>query len=179
MDKKPASQQRKTPKKISKTYLENAALYYLQRYATSTRNLKRVLMRKVQRSCAFHQVPVEDFVPLVEELVERYSKVGLVDDKSFAQARVISLRRQGHSKQMIMAKLQAKGLSAEQAEAALRHVDGEAEDPEMAAALAYARRKKLGPWRKKPLLDQKDKQKELASLGRAGFSFEVARKALT
>jgi regulatory protein len=179
MDKKPPPQERKAPKKISKKYLENAALYYLQRYATSAENLRRVLMRKVKKSCAFHQVPVEDFAPLVDELVTRYMSVGLVDDTVFARARVTSLRRQGLSKQAIMARLQAKGLSKTQIESALRLVDEEHEDPEMAAAIACARRKKLGPWRKKPLTDPKDRQKELAALGRAGFSYEIARRALS
>src|ERR1035437_10040557 len=127
-NKKTTRHERKAPKKISKTYLENAALYYLQRYATSTENLKRVLLRKVKRSCAFHQVPAEDFTPLVEELVARYMAVGLVDDKVFAQARVTSLRRQGHSGRSILARLQAKGLSTAQIEAALKNVDGEHED---------------------------------------------------
>lgn len=169
---------KKTPKKISKTYLENAALYYLQRYATSAENLKRVLMRKVKKSCAFHQVPPEDFAPLVDDLVARYTASGLLDDAVFARARVMSLRRQGLSKQAIVAKLQIKGLSKSQIENALRLVDEDHEDPEMAAALACARRKKLGPWRKAPLTDPKDRQKELAALGRAGFSYETARRAL-
>ena len=178
MDRKPAVSERKAPKKISKTYLENAALYYLQRYATSAENLKRILLRKVKRSCAFHQVPTEDFVPLVDELVARYMAVGLVDDKVFAQARVTSLRRQGHSGRSIIARLQVKGLSATQIEAALKNVDQEHEDPEMSAALAYTRRKKLGAYRKKTTTDPKDLQKELASMGRAGFSYEIARRAL-
>ena len=178
MEKKPVRPQQKTPKKISKTYLENAALYYLQRYATSAENLKRVLMRKVKRSCSFHGTQIDDFIPLVDELVARYMSVGLVDDKSFAQARVTSLRRQGHSGRAIMARLQAKGLTSAQIETALKNVDEGEEEPELAAAIAYARRKKLGQWRKKPLKDPKDQQKELAALGRAGFSYEIARQAL-
>jgi len=178
MDKKPPPHERKAPKKISKKYLENAALYYLQRYATSAENLRRVMMRKVRKSCAFHQVPAEDFAPLVDELVTRYMAVGLVDDAVFARARVASLRRQGHSSQAIAARLQAKGLSKSQIESALRLVDEDHEDPEMTAALACARRKKLGPWRKTPLTDPKGRQKELAALGRAGFSYEIARRAL-
>jgi len=174
MDEKPAKHGRKTPKKISKKYLENAALFYLQRYATSAENLKRVLLRKVKRSCAFHQIPAEEFTPVVEELVARYMAAGLVDDAVFARARVMSLRRQGRSRQAIMARLQARGLSQSQIEAALRGVDEEQENPELAAAIACARRKKLGPWRKKP----QDARKELAALGRAGFSYEVARRAL-
>jgi len=132
------SGERKAPKKISKKYLENAALHYLQRYATSAENLKRVLLRKVKKSCAFHQVPAEDFAPMVDELVARYGAVGLVDDAVFARARVTSLRRQGRSKQEIMARLQVKGLKKAEIENALRLVDEEQEDPELAAAIADA-----------------------------------------
>ena len=174
MDKKPEKRERKPPKKISKKYLENAALFYLQRYATPADNLRRVLLRKVKRSCTFHQVEAESFTPLVDDLVTRYMAVGLVDDTVFARARVTSLRRQGLSRQSIIARLQAKGLAKADIEAALLQVDAEQEDPELAAATAYARRKKLGPWRKKP----QEMQKELAAMGRAGFSYAVARKAL-
>ncbi len=174
MDKKPAEQKRKTPRKISKTYLENAALYYLQRYATSAANLRRVLLRKVKRSCAFHEMDEDEFTPLVDELVARYKTVGLLDDQSFARARVASLRRQGLSERAIMAKLQIKGLTPAQIDAALKNVDAEQDDAEAVAAAAYAKRKKLGPWRKRPA----DPQKELASMARAGFSYDVAVKAL-
>ena len=177
-DKKIVSRERKAPKKISKTYLENAALYYLQRYATSAENLKRILLRKVKRSCAFHQAAVEDFAPLVDELVTRYINVGLVDDRTFAQAKVTSLRRQGHSGRSIIARLQVKGLTTAQIEAAMKNIDAEHEDAEIAAAHAYVRRKKLGPYRKRIVTDPTDLQKELASMGRAGFSYEVARRAL-
>lgn len=178
MDKKPAVQARKTPKKISKTYLENAALYYLQRYASSAENLRRILMRKVKRSCEFHETAVEDFIPLVDDLVARYTAVGLIDDKSFAQAKVTSLRRQGHSGRSIIARLQVKGLTQTQIEAAMKNVDEPHEDAEMTAALAFVRRKKLGPFRRKAVNDPKDMQKELATMGRAGFSYELARRAL-
>lgn len=178
MDIKPAARERKEPKKISKTYLENAALYYLQRYATSAENLRRVLMRKVKRSCTFHQTTVEDFAPLVDELIVRYTNVGLVDDKNFAQAKVTSLRRQGHSGRSIIARLQVKGLTTAQIEAAMKNVDEGQDDAEISAAHAYARRKKLGPYRRKAVTDPKDLQKEMAAMGRAGFSYEIARKAL-
>lgn len=178
MDKKPLKTERKPPKKISKKYLENAALHYLQRYATSTENLRRVLMRKVKKSCTFHQTSIDDFAPLVEDLITRYTAVGLVDDVVFARARTTSLRRKGLSTQSITAKLQTKGLTRAQIEAALETVDEDQEDPEMAAAIIHARRKKLGPWRKKPLTDPKDSQKELAAMGRAGFSYEIARAVL-
>ncbi|MEZ0262746.1 MAG: regulatory protein RecX [Alphaproteobacteria bacterium] len=166
----------KSPRKISRQYLENAALYYLQRYATSAANFRRVMKRKIDRSCTFHKVSAEEFYPVLDEMIARYERAGLLNDGGFAVARVSSLRRQGRSKQAITAKLQAKGLGREVIAAALSGVDGE--DAELTAAREFARRKKLGPWRKKPLADPKDAQKEMAAMGRAGYSFELARQVL-
>jgi regulatory protein len=44
----------KTPRKITEHSLRNIALHYLQRYASSKENLKRVLKRRVMRSAQFH-----------------------------------------------------------------------------------------------------------------------------
>ena len=95
MDKKPAKDQKKkrTPRKITPRYLENAALYYLQRYASSAGNLRRVLTRKVDRSCQFHGMPADEFYPVIDALVARYEKSGLLNDTLYAEGRTASLRR--------------------------------------------------------------------------------------
>lgn len=165
------AKRQKQPRKISRQYLENAALYYLQRYATSASNFRRVMRAKVQRSCAFHKTPPGEFYPVIDDMIARYAASGLLNDQGFAEARVTSLRRQGRSKNAIIAKLQAKGLSKSHVEEALAAHDGT--DTELAAAIKVAKRKKLGTAK-----DPKQRQKELAVLGRAGFSYEVARAAL-
>jgi regulatory protein len=162
---------RKIPKKITKSYLENAALYYLQRYATSSANFRKVMMRKVQKSCRHHGGVAEDFAPLVDDLVSRYLSSGLLNDASYAQARATTLRRQGRSKQAIQARLAVKGLGRADTEAALA---GEDEEAEFRAALHLAKKKKLGPFRLHPA----DPKKEMAAMGRAGFSYEIARRVL-
>ncbi len=178
MDKKPAKRERK-PRKISQTYLENASLYYLERFASSASNFRRVMMRKVKRSCDFHKVPIDEFIPMVDALTERYVEVGLLNDEVFARSKTASLRRKGFGKQAIIAKLQPKGLSRDVIEKALSEIDAETENPEFEAALKYIKRKKLGIYRIKPIKDPiKDKQRELGSLARAGFSYEIAKKAL-
>lgn len=171
---------KKQPRRISRQYLENAALYYLQRYATSAENFKRVMTRKINRSCTFHDVSPEEFYPILEDMITRYVASGLLNDKGFAEAKTATLRRQGRSKQSIMGKLQAKGLAKNDIEQALEVTDAEKDgDAEFAAALTLARRKKLGPWRTKPMSDPpKDRQKEMAAMARAGFSFEISKKAL-
>lgn len=160
----------KQPRKISARYLENAALYYLQRYATSAENLKTVLCRKIDRSCAFHKTDPAGFYGLVDKLVERYKASGLLNDAVFARAKTTTLRRKGESKRAIEAKLSQKGLAKEDIARAFAEVD-ESEDAEFDAAVAFVKRKKLGTGRKEP-------QKEMAAMARAGFSFEVAKRAL-
>jgi regulatory protein len=173
MDKKRPRQ----PKRITRQYLENAALYYLQRYATSAENLRRVLARKVKRSCAFHKLPEDEFHPMIEDLIKRYTSSGLLNDNSFAEARATTLRRQGKSRRAIEARLQAKGLGKADIARAMNKAGG-GEDDEFKAAQAFAKKKKLGPWRAKPLADLKAAQKEMAALARAGFDYETARKVL-
>jgi regulatory protein len=184
MDEKRPKTRKRAPRKIDAGYLENAALYYLQCYASSSKNLKNVLSRKIMRGCAHHGQNPEDFLPLLDPLVARYEKAGLLDDAVYADGRVGALRRQGLSRQAIMQRLQRKGLSSADIVRALDRIDTTAAehsgdpDRELAAARRMAQRKRLGPWRQKPLADPKAAQKELAALARAGFSYDIARRAL-
>lgn len=188
MDKKPPKDQKKKriPRKITPRYLENAALYYLQRYATSAGNLRRVLTRKVDRSCKFHDQPADEFYPLIDALLVRYEKSGLLNDTVYAEGRVASLRRQGKSRQAITAKLKTKGLDAETIDAALASIDGEAGHgdmpPDLTAALKLARKRKIGRFNPAPetdpLLRRKEQQREMGIMARGGFSFDIARQAL-
>jgi len=50
----------------------------------------------------------------------------------------------------------------------------EAGDPDLAAACAFARRRRLGPYRR----GAGDRVKELAAFARAGFSRDAARAVL-
>lgn len=188
MDKKPAKDQKKkrTPRKITPRYLENAALYYLQRYASSAGNLRRVLTRKVDRSCQFHGTPADEFYPVIDALVARYEKSGLLNDTLYAEGRTASLRRQGKSRQAIAANLKVKGLAPDIIQQALESVDGDRADTtlsaELAAALKLARKRKIGRFNPKPesdpLLRRKQQMREMGIMARSGFSYDIARQAL-
>lgn len=136
------------------------------------------MMRKIGNSCKHHGQPIDEFTPLLEALIERYIASGLLNDATYAQAKTATLRRQGRSKQAIHAKLQSKGLSKPEIDSALDLTDEDAE-AELRAALSLAKKKKLGVFRPYALNDPKDLQKEMAVLGRAGFSYDIARKALS
>ena len=173
----------KKPKKITARYLDNAAAYYLGRYASSSANLKRILMRRAQKSCAFHETPLEDAEKLIDELVERYQTAGFLDDSRYAYNLILSLRNKGKSKRQILQKLYEKGVDASIYDKTMRQVDAEIKDDtemdtEVLAAWKLAKRRRLGPFRK-PEDDRKELwQKDLGSLARAGFSYDIASHIL-
>ncbi|MFN7135208.1 MAG: regulatory protein RecX, partial [Myxococcales bacterium] len=112
-DERPARRERPKPRKISPRYLENAALHYLKRYSTSVANLRRVLLRKIDRSVKAHGGERAAYAPMVEELLAKLERNALLDDAAFARTRVASLQRRGTSRRAIRAKLQLKGVPKE------------------------------------------------------------------
>lgn len=176
------------PRKATPTHLENAALYYLGRFASSAENLRRVLMRKVLRSARFHGTDADDGRAAVERLVARFVRAGLVDDVAYAAARAQTLHRRGAAPKLIARRLRDKGVAAEAIDAALKGLGIGAAEVELAAAVNLARRRRLGPFgRKARSADKtpaskrhaaKEREKALASLARAGFSYDVARRVI-
>ncbi|MAF96612.1 MAG: regulator [Rhodospirillaceae bacterium] len=162
------------PRKATAKHLENAALYYLQRFATSAENLRRVLTRKVDRSAHFHGTDPDEGRAQVEDTIRRFLRSGLLDDDAYARARVQSLHRRGNSARVIRGKLKQKGVDDDIIAAAL---DARGEDPELTAAVTLAKRRRLGPFATRKPSDE-TREKHLAALARAGFSYAVARRVV-
>lgn len=155
--------------------IENAALYYLGRFASSSANLRRVLLRKVARA-ARKGADATEGARLVDALIARYLESGLLDDRAYAAQTAASLARRGASRFSIGGKLTQKGVAAELVKETLRGLD-DGGASEIAAACALARRRRLGPYRE-PALRAQWRRKDLASLARAGFGLDVARRVL-
>ena len=170
----------KKRKKITPTYLHNAGLYYLQRYAASSSHFRQVMLRKVKKSCAHH--PEQDYdtcAAMVEDIIEKFVETGLINDDLYTRGVVNTLRRQGKSTRAVHAKLRSKGVPADLIDSHLREYSQEHHDDaaqaELHAALILARRKKLGPFRKN---NDSDRKKELAALARAGYPYDIAKKVI-
>lgn len=154
--------------------LAEAALFYLSRYATSSGNLRRVLARKVSKSAAHYGDDASAFTPIIEDLVAQHIKAGSVNDVLYAESQVRKQRHRGRSARLIVQSLSAKGLPADvvtETAAALRDADGD-----MAAAVQLARRRRLGPFRQAGRAEHR--QRDLATLGRAGFGYHLAAKII-
>ena len=166
----------KGPKKATPAYLERAALFYLERYASSTANLRRILMGKVTRSARHHGTDPEAGAEAVEDLLARFQRSGLLDDRAYAEGRAVTLHRAGHSLPAIRARLAQKGVDADAIDAALARLHEEAAAPELAAALRYVRKRRLGPYRTTGRAA--NRERDLAALARKGFGFDLARRVI-
>ncbi len=157
--------------------LENAAVYYLRRFASSTANFRQVMMRRVARAARFHGSDAEEGAKLVEDLVRRFTENGYLNDQAYAEVLAGGLHRRGGSARAIRVKLMQKGLDAETVEGALAGLSEETEEPELAAALVLARKRRLGPYRQQDA--RRDmREKDLAAMARAGFGYDMALKVI-
>jgi regulatory protein len=164
---------------IDGALIERWALAYLGRFASSAENLRRVLLRRVRKRLAEDRDAVAVAAATIDALVARYRSSGLVDDAAYAAGRARARLRRGQSLRVIRAGLAAKGVGAEDAAAAIAALRDEGGDPDLAAACAFARRRRLGPYRR-AAADDGDavKMRELAAFARAGFSRDAATAVL-
>jgi regulatory protein len=133
-------------------------------------------MSRVVRSVAHHGGEAAEGAALVEAELARLEAAGLLDDARYAADKVRALRRRGASAAKVRATLGAKGLASDDIAEALDAAAGDG-DPELRAAVTFARRNRLGPWRRDGG-DPERRRKELGRLGRAGFPFSVARRVV-
>lgn len=173
--KAPAS--RPSPPQPDRANLRDAALRHLARYASTEANLLRVLNRRIDRWARTAPEGSDSILiaarQAARQVVHDLAAIGAVNDAAYAESRARSLTRAGRSRRAVAAHLAAKGVDAETARDALPD-DPEAE---LTAALRQARRKRIGPFAAAEA-DAPTRMKHLATLARAGFSQDIARRAL-
>lgn len=164
--------------------LENIANFYLQRFSTTAAHLRRVLLRRVDKSLFTSasdgkSASRSEMSGWVDRLINRLVEIGAVNDRSYADGLAARLRRLGKSPGVIRARLLAKGVPQATIEIVIAETAETVDGKEAAflAALAYARRRKLGPYRKAPA-DRDTARKDLGAMARAGFSLDIARRVL-
>jgi regulatory protein len=104
-------------------------------------------------------------------LAERFVALGYVDDALYASNRAASLTRRGYGPRRVADSLRAAGIGAEDAAPA----QSAAKEGAWDAALAFARRKRIGPFAAAPT-DRAAREKAFAALIRAGHDMNIARR---
>ena len=165
---------------MTRQRLENIARFHLARFSCSVAHLRRLLLRRIDRAIRVHGGDRKTMAEWVDDLLERLTRAGALNDRRYAAELAGALGRKGRMPTRIRATLQAKGVERRVADAVLKENPVDA-DMIHAAALAHAQRRKLGQFRERelpPAQHTLQRQKDLAALVRAGFPYAVAAKIL-
>lgn len=164
---RPTERRERKPKKpLTAESLNWFALRYVERYATTREKLRKYLNGKLYE----RGWEGEGSAP-IDALVDRFVELRYVDDRSYGETKAKSLERRGYGLRRVDQALMAAGIEAEVRD----DIRGEVDEGE--AALAYARRKRIGPFATdKP--GPELRQKQFAAMVRAGHPFDRVKAIL-
>jgi regulatory protein len=161
------------PRPIDAAQLQEMALGYAARYATTAAKLRRYLQRKLGERVWTPADP-----PDIDGLVTRLTGLGYVNDRAYAASKQRDLTARGFGAGRVRGALAAAGVARDDVAAVLSPEDGAISDP-YAPAIAFARRRRFGPFaRDGAAIDPAKRNRELAAMARAGHDFAIAKRVL-
>lgn len=164
---RPSDRRERKPKKpLTPESLDWFALRYVERYATTREKLRKYLNGKL-----YERGWMGEGAAPIDAIVERFVALRYVDDRSYGDSKAKSLERRGYGLRRVDQALMAAGIEPGIREA----IRGEVDEGE--AAIAYARRKRIGPFAATPPSPEQ-RQKQFAAMVRAGHSFERVKAVL-
>ena len=104
---------RRAPSPLDRSSLNELALTYVGRFATTRARLASYLSRKIRERGWADEAPAE-----IEAVVERLSGLGYVDDCQYALSKARSLTARGYGPRRVNQSLHAAGIGEEDGEAA-------------------------------------------------------------
>jgi regulatory protein len=164
------SRPRRKARPLDPARLEELALVYVARFAASAAKVESYLIRKIRERGWEADKPADPAA-----LVEKFVAAGYIDDEAYARAKSGGLLRRGYGPRRVDQALGAAGIAPE-----LREDVRAGEGEERRAAVAFAARRRLGPWSREPSLrdDRDARQKQFAAMVRAGHGFDAARAVI-
>ena len=165
---RPERSPRRVPPPLDARRLDELALAYVARFATSAGKLADYLRRKL-RERGWEGEAAADVPAVVARMVEK----GFVDDAVFARARGQGLLRRGYGARRIGQALGAAGIGE-----ALREEGLGSDRERRAAALTLARKRRFGPFGRGTGAARHDpatREKQVAAMLRAGHPLASAR----
>ncbi|MFL6762662.1 MAG: regulatory protein RecX [Sphingomicrobium sp.] len=145
--------------------LQELALRYVGKYATTRAKLRAYLARKMEE-----RGWKGEGRPDLERIADRFAEQGYINDASYALAQSRSLTGRGFGKRRLADKLRMAGVDGADSIAANEHADTEA----VSAALRFAERRRIGPFAQ-DRAERPTREKWIAAMVRAGHSFELAK----
>lgn len=160
-----SQQQRRVPPPVDQARLQELALRYVGKYATTRAKLSAYLNRKI-RQRGWEGERAADICGLAD----RFAELGYVDDAAYALGQSRSLSSRGYGKRRLADKLRLAGVSEADSGEARRHADAEA----VRAVVRLAQRRRFGPFAITEA-DRVQREKWVAAMIRAGHGFGLAR----
>ena len=173
----PRRETRKNPIR-SEEALKNIALNYVARFPCTTDKLRKHLAKKMREALDANEAQPGDGRRWIDAVVATLTRVKLLDDSSFADARAMTLHRRGRATSLIVRDLAQRGAPGAAIAHARQSLSDACDNPDLTAAARLAKKKKLGPFATTQPLSHDIRRKHLATLARGGFSFDIARKVI-
>ncbi len=161
----PSSSQRRKARPLDPARLEELALAYVARFATSAGKLEAYINRKLRERGWDADQP-----PDTAALVARFVAAGYIDDEAWARSKSGSLLRRGYGMRRVSQALGAAGIAED-----LRESVRAPESDQRRAALALARKRGFGPFGRE-VPERERREKQIAAMLRAGHSLDSARQ---
>ena len=156
-----------------------AGLRHLARMSASTASVRRILERRLVKLVPPDPSggPAEVDKRPIETAIGRLHDLGYLDDVAFARGKSRSLTIRGLSKLGVRQQMVRHGVDRDVAAAAYDALVDDIDEPEVAAARAFVRKRKLG-WHRPAEERTAQRLADLAKLLRHGFPADIARAAL-
>ena len=154
----------------NKEKLLKYAIYYLSKYSSSKKNLEYILKKKIRRISDEKKIRFQLYKE-IKIIIDKLEQLKLINDTIYAESKINALLNQVKSKNYIKQYLIRKGINSELADTHIYLIYENNLDLEKENALKFAKKRNL-------LNDNKDYEKKLAKMARAGFSYEVSKEIL-
>lgn len=150
---------------LDRPALERLALRYVERFATTRGRLTDYLKRKIRERGWDGEVADP------AAIAERFAELGYIDDRAYGEAKASAMARRGLGARRVAGALHQAGIKGEDADAIAPVIEERATD----AAIAFARRRRIGPFAD-AMADRPLREKQLGAMLRAGHSPTLARR---
>ena len=153
--------------------LKKYAFWYLSKYNSTKKNLERILINKAMRMKKIETSEKNQLLKTINQFIESLESRNIINDENFSNTKIISLFQQGKSETLIKNTLMKKKVDKKIINKALIEFQKSNPNWQIESAEKFANKKKLGKFGNK-----ENKEKDLAKMGRAGFKYRIALKAL-
>jgi regulatory protein len=150
---------------LDRPALERLALRYVERFATTRGRLTDYLKRKIRER------GWDGDMADPAAIAERMAELGYIDDRAYGEAKASAMARRGLGARRVAGALHQAGVKGDDAEAIAPGIADRALD----AAVAFARRRRIGPFAEEPA-DRPLREKQIGAMLRAGHSPTLARR---